>query len=240
MTRREEISENLSNVQERIEGACISSSRSSSEVTLIAVTKNFPAEDARVLHDLGVRNFGENRDQEGALKSESLPGDSFWHFQGQIQGRKINSIASWSDCIHSLRSIDHARKFDSLLQEGEKLESPAGAVGRVKDFFVQVNFEPTRDDRGGVARSQLEPFLEELHNHTKIRPIGLMMVAPLGVDSSQIFEELHDIQMELVASFPTLVKLSMGMSGDFEGAIRAGATHIRIGSSILGSRGLPA
>ena len=240
MTRREEISENLSNVQERIVGACVSSGRSPTEVTLIAVTKNFPVEDAQILHDLGVRNFGENRDEEGALKSESLSGDIFWHFQGQVQGRKINSIASWADCIHSLHSNDHARKFDSLLQKREMLESSAGAVDRVKNFFVQVNFEPARDDRGGVTRSQLEPFLEELHNQTKIRPIGLMTVAPLGVDSSQTFEELHAIQIELVASFPTLVKLSMGMSGDFEGAIRAGATHIRIGSSILGSRGLPA
>lgn len=231
MTRREEILENLSIVQARIDSACVSSNRSSKEVTLIAVSKNFPVEDARILYELGVRDFGENRDEEGALKSEFLPGDITWHFQGQIQSRKINSIAGWADCVHSLHSIDHARKFDSLLES---------KGSRVREFFVQVNFEPERNDRGGVARSQIVAFLEELHNQTQIRPLGLMTVAPIKGDPTKIFEELRTIQMKLVASFPTLVGLSMGMSGDFEAAIGCGATHIRIGSSILGSRVLPA
>ena len=231
MTRSEEISENLSLIQARIASACGSSGRSSKEVTLIAVTKNFPTGDAQILYELGVRDFGENRDQEGALKSELLPKDITWHFQGQLQSRKINSIASWADCIHSLSSIDHARKFDSLL--GSK-ESTAG------EFLVQVNFEPDRSDRGGVDPLQIEPFLEELHNWTQIRPVGLMTVAPAHGDPANIFEELRAIQMKLVLSFPTLVQLSMGMSGDFESAIRCGATHIRIGSSILGSRVPPA
>ena len=231
MTRREEISEMLSIVQARIDSVCVSTRRSSQEITLIAVTKNFPVEDARILYELGVRDFGENRDQEGALKSELLPGDITWHFQGQIQSRKINSIACWADYVHSLHSLDHARKFDSLL------ESSGSGIG---EFFVQVNFEPERNDRGGVARSQIEAFLEELHNRTQIRPLGLMTVAPISGDPSKIFEELRTIQMKMVASFPSLVNLSMGMSGDFEAAIRCGATHIRIGSSILGSRVLPA
>ena len=231
MTRREEISENLSIVQARVDSACGSSGRSSKEITLIAVTKNFPVGDAQILYELGVRDFGENRDQEGALKSELLPGDITWHFQGQIQSKKIKSIARWADCIHSLNSIDHARKFDSL---PENKEIKAGK------FLVQVNFEPERSDRGGVDPLQIEPFLEELYNGTQIRPVGLMTVAPVYGAPANIFEELRAIQMKLVVSFPTLVDLSMGMSGDFESAIGCGATHIRIGSSILGSRVLPA
>jgi pyridoxal phosphate enzyme (YggS family) len=234
VTRSEEISENLSLIQARIDSACGSSARSSKEVTLIAVTKNFPVGDAQILYELGVRDFGENRDQEGALKSELLPEDITWHFQGQLQSRKINSIASWADCIHSLSSIEHAKKFDSLLGAKEGKESKA------REFLVQVNFESERSDRGGVDPLQIEHFLGELHNWTQIRPVGLMTVAPVHGDPANIFEELRAIQMKLVLSFPTLVNLSMGMSGDFESAIRCGATHIRIGSSILGSRVLPA
>lgn len=237
MTRREEISENLSIVQARIDSACGSSGRSSKEVTLIAVTKNFPAEDAQILYELGVRDFGENRDQEGALKSGLLPGDITWHFQGQIQSRKINSISSWADCIHSLSSIDHARKFNSLLGNPENKENKKNKVGK---FLIQVNFEPERSDRGGVVPLRIEPFLEELQSLTQIRPVGLMTVAPVLGDPTNIFEELRAIQMRLVLSFPTVTHLSMGMSGDFEAAIWCGATHIRVGSSILGSRGLPA
>ena len=224
MTRYSEISARLEIVREQIRSACDKAGRQTSDITLIGVTKNFPVEDLQILYDLGVRDFGENRDQEGALKSEQLPSDITWHFQGKLQGRKIKSIANWASCIHSLQSIDHARKFDIL--EGSARQS----------YFIQVNFEPERSDRGGVGVAELEGLLEGLYRHTKIRPIGLMTVSPLNVDSFRIFEELKDLQIRFFASYPQLINLSMGMSGDFESAIAAGATHLRIGSSILGSR----
>lgn len=228
MSRLAEISENLLSVQKRIDIAAASVGRNSAEIALIAVTKNFPVSDAQILYELGLRDFGENRDQEGALKSGQLPTDLRWHFQGQIQGRKIKSIAGWADSVHSLDSLEHARKFGALLESG------------VAEFFIQVNLEPERLDRGGVAASGLESFLGELRDQVGVTPSGLMTVAPLGMAPIAAFIELKRLQLTLSDIFPTLKFLSMGMSGDFEDAVRAGATHVRIGSSILGSRGLPA
>ena len=223
MSRAEEIAANLAQVQEKISRAAADSGRTLDEITLIAVTKNFPVSDAQILFDLGIRNMGENRDEEGARKSEQLPADIRWHFQGQIQSRKIKSISSWADVIHSLDSLSHAEKFAAL---GE---------GAPTEFFVQINPEPERHDRGGIAPTQIDTFLQELAEKAEIFPIGLMTVAPIDQDPTRAFAELAEMQRRV-----RLQKLSMGMSGDFEAAISAGATHIRVGSSILGSRGYPA
>ena len=223
MSRAEEIAANLAQVQEKISRAAAASDRTLDEITLIAVTKNFPVSDAQILYDLGIRNMSENRDEEGARKSEQLPADIRWHFQGQIQSRKIKSISSWADVIHSLDSLSHAEKFAAL---GE---------GAPTEFFVQINFEPERHDRGGIAPTQIDTFLQELAEKAEIFPIGLMTVAPIDQDPTRVFTELSEMQRRV-----RLQNLSMGMSGDFEAAISAGATHIRIGSSILGSRGYPA
>ena len=198
------------------------------EVEMIAVTKNFPVSDAEILYALGLRNFGENRDDEGALKSAQLPKDIHWHFQGQIQGKKINSISSWADYIHSLDSLAHARKFRAIAENQELA------------FFLQINLEPERSDRGGIAPAQANEFLLQLLAETGISPIGLMTVAPIEMDPKIAFGELKSLKDRLQEPFPTLTALSMGMSGDFEAAIIAGATHLRIGSSILGSRVVPA
>ncbi len=228
MTREEELSMRLMEVEDRILSAAQMSGRNRKEIVLIVVTKNFPASDALMLYNLGARNFGENRDQEGALKSEQLPGDVDWHFQGQVQGRKIKSIASWADSVHSLDSLDHARRFDRC---GEK---------KVRNFFIQVNLEEMRPDRGGISITDLEPLLEAITSETEITPTGLMTVAPIDLEPVRAFHEMGVIRERLIKSFPTISALSMGMSGDFEAAIKAGATHLRIGSSILGSRQLPA
>ena len=223
MNRGEEIAENLARVREKVAQAAVGSGRNFDEITLIAVTKNFPASDAQILYDLGIRDMGENRDEEGARKSEQLPADISWHFQGQIQSRKIKSISSWADVVHSLDSLSHAEKFAAL---GE---------GKPNEFFLQVNLEPEREDRGGIAPEMIEDFMEQLATKTEICPTGLMTVAPIDQDPAKAFEKLASLQQRAGVE-----KLSMGMSGDFEAAIYAGATHIRIGSSILGSRGYPA
>lgn len=215
-------------VQDRIKRAMVAAGRDPTEVEMIAVTKNFPVSDVEILYTLGLRNFGENRDQEGALKSGQLPGDIRWHFQGQIQSGKINSISSWADCLHSLDSLSHARKFSAIAQR------------KVSAFFLQVNLEPGRPDRGGIAPSTVCEFLDQLASEAGIAPIGLMTVAPIQADPAIAFGELKNLQNRLRESFPTLTSLSMGMSGDFEAALGAGATHLRIGSSILGSREVPA
>ena len=234
MNRSDEISRNLSIVREQIEKAAVAAERNPTNVKLIVVTKNFPVSDVRALYDLGVREFGENRDQEGALKSAQLPEDVNWHFQGQIQSRKIRSISNWAAVVHSLDSLDHARKFDAMGDAGTRSEA------KVKDFFVQINLEPDREDRGGVNPIDIENFLHILFSETQIAPIGLMTVAPQNMSPVGAFSQLQELRADFVGRYPSLTQLSMGMSGDFEAAISCGATHIRVGSSILGSRQLTA
>ena len=223
--RREELRANLHVVTDRISAAAASVGRDPKEITLIAVTKFFPLDDVQHLYDLGIRHFGENRDDEGSEKSKGLGEEATWHFQGQIQGRKIRSLAVWADVIHSLDSLDHAAKFDRILSELEQR----------RDFFIQINLEPAREDRGGIQPSDLDGFLEEIRHFSHLNLIGLMTVPPISAKPETAFEEIARL-----ASRHDLSHLSMGMSGDFEAAIRAGATHIRVGSSILGSRPTPA
>jgi len=224
-SRLEELRANLQSVNERISAAAESVGRDPKEVTLIAVTKFFPLADVRHLYDLGVRHFGENRDDEGSEKSEGLGEEVTWHFQGQIQGRKIRSLLTWAEVIHSLDSLDHAAKFDRILDEMEQS----------RDFFIQINLEPAREDRGGIQPGDLGGFLDELHHFPHLNLLGLMTVPPISAEPTTAFAEIAGL-----ATGHGLFQLSMGMSGDFEAAIRAGATHIRVGSSILGSRPTPA
>ena len=228
MSRKDELAHNLGEIQERIRATAERVGRAPSEISLIVVTKTFPISDAEILYELGVREMGENRDEEGALKSEQLPLDVKWHFQGQVQGRKIKSISSWADAVHSLDSTSRAQKFD---MENEN---------KVKEFFIQINLEPERQDRGGVAPSELPSFAQFLKEQTHLNVAGMMTVAPLNRVAGDAFNDLRALQPELLNIYPEARALSMGMSGDFEAAIIAGATHLRIGSSILGSRELPA
>lgn len=219
--RREELAHNLSLVEERVAHAVDAVGRDRSEVTLIAVTKFFPATDVQILYDLGLRNFGENRDSEGAEKSKVLPTDAIWHFQGQIQSRKIPSILSWTDYIHSLDSIDHAEKISRILVKSQ------GVI----DAFLQVNLESGREDRGGVTVNNFSDFQRELSQFPQIQIRGLMAVLPIEMPPAEGFARMAELKVE-----SGLPGLSIGMSGDFEEAIASGATHIRVGSSILGSR----
>lgn len=213
-SRIQEIAKNLEEVEARILAAVHSAGRSRSEVTLVAVSKTFPVSDAHILYDLGVRNFGENRDQEGSEKAPQLPEDARWHFQGQIQSRKIPSILGWADVIHSLDSLEHAEKF---AQRGSSSH----------EFFLQVNLDPASTHRGGVAPDEIESFLKL----SAVEISGLMVVPPLEMEAEVGFRTVR-----VLAEKFGLARISMGMSGDFEKAILEGATHIRVGSSILGSR----
>jgi pyridoxal phosphate enzyme (YggS family) len=224
-SRKEELAQNLALVEARIEGALAQSGRRRDEITLIAVTKFFPASDAMHLYDLGLRHFGENRDSDGAQKSAELPADIHWHFQGQIQSRKISSILGWAQTIHSLDSYDHAEKCSRFLS-ADDLE---------REFFIQVNLEPERSDRGGVAKPEIPAFYESIRKLPHIKVSGLMCVLPLAAEPISAFSDLAKLVDQL-----ELPSLSLGMSGDFEAAILSGATHIRVGSSILGSRPDPA
>lgn len=214
MTRIEEISQNLQLVQSKILAA------SSHPVTLIAVTKTFPAGDAQILNELGVENFGENRDAEGAEKSAIVSGT--WHFQGQIQSNKLKSITSWADVIHSL---DEPRHFELI----EKVAPHALSI------FLQVSLDGA-NHRGGAEADQLYRLAEMVESSTLHTLSGLMAVPPVGVDPNVAYSQLTVIRNEFLQRFPRAQSLSAGMSGDYEIAISHGATHVRVGSSILGSR----
>jgi pyridoxal phosphate enzyme (YggS family) len=214
MNRTEELSKNLETVRSKIAAVA------KHEVTLIAVTKTFPVSDAQILHDLGVREFGENRDAEGAEKSAIVSGK--WHFQGQIQSNKLKSITSWASVIHSL---DDPRHFEII----EKV------APHPLEIFLQVSLDGAHH-RGGAGLEDLHSLaslVEKSQTHTLA---GLMSVPPLGLDPNQAFAQLAVIHTEFIKLFPGATSLSAGMSGDYESAISHGATHVRVGSSILGSR----
>ena len=219
--RSQELSANLDSIRARIGAAVQGSGRSPDEVTLIVVTKTFPASDVQILYDLGVRDFGENRDQEASVKSLELPDDCRWHFQGQIQSNKLKSIAEWADVLHSIDDISHARKLNSLVAE--------------KDVFVQVSLD-NLPNRGGVLPNLLPDFLEEISALANLNLSGLMAVAPLGEEPARAFSRLKELSDQVVRVHPKAHEISAGMSNDFEAAIAQGATHIRIGSQILGVR----
>ena len=220
MSRRQEIATNLQNVQEKIVQAALEANRSPEEITVIAVTKTYPHEDIEILKSLGVNNFGENRDSEGAFKSKEVAG--VWHFQGQIQSNKLKSITSWAHVIHSLDDVRHFEIIDRVAPH------PLG-------IFCQVSLDGV-ENRGGVAIENLYQLASAVEASTNHKLLGLMSVAPLTSTADEAFAQLAQIQRAFVAEFPNATQLSAGMSGDFESAIRHGATHIRVGSSILGSR----
>ena len=214
MSRIEEISENLETVRAKIAAVA------NHPVTLIAVTKTFPVSDAQILKELGVADFGENRDSEGAEKSQLVSGT--WHFQGQIQSNKLKSITSWASVIHSL---DDPRHFEVI----EKVAPHPLTI------FLQVSLDGAHH-RGGAGVDQLYQLAELVSASSKHRLAGLMSVPPVGIDPDQAYSQLAVIRNEFMARFPQADQLSAGMSGDYQSAISHGATHVRVGSSILGSR----
>ncbi|CAB4599558.1 unannotated protein [freshwater metagenome] len=222
-SRKAELHANLVSVQERVASTALAVGRNVDEITLVVVTKTFPIEDIEILYELGVRNFGENRDQEGSVKAPAMPADCVWHFQGQIQSNKLKSICEWADVIHSLDSAKHAQKIAEL-----------GTNARI---LVQVALETKfREGRGGVDPDLLAEFLEDVITRKRLNVAGLMAVAPLDEAPEPAFARLAELSAKSRSTWPQLSTISAGMSGDFEAAISQGATLVRVGSSILGHR----
>jgi len=218
-TRKDEIAQNLQEVKERIQSAANSVNRDPNEIQLIVVTKTFPISDIEILRDLGELNFGENRDQEAGPKAQTIP--AIWHFQGQIQSNKIKSICEWADVIHSISSEKEILKF--------------AQSARKHQVFLQVSLDG-QVGRGGASPADLAQLADLVNESNNLDLMGLMAVAPLGVEPMKAFADLAQINQGFAGQFPNSKFLSAGMSGDFEAAIKNGATHIRVGSSILGSR----
>ena len=213
--RLSEIAENLANIKKQLP----------SNIHLIVVTKTFPLSDVEILHQLGVSEFGENRDQEGKVKAPAVPGK--WHFQGQLQSNKLKSICSWADVIQTIDSLRY-------------VELVSKATQKDLEVFIQVSLdsEVTRENRAGVEPSHINRIADSILATHNLRLQGLMAVAPLNESPDSAFERLAKIHANFKANYPNSQYLSAGMSGDFQSAIAHGATHIRIGSQILGTRNL--
>jgi len=224
MSRVDEISANLEKVNEQIKLAAASANRLSEDITLVVVTKTFPVSDIEILYSLGIRDFGENRDQEASAKVGLLPKDVRWHFQGQIQSNKLKSITSWASFIHSVDQLRYAQMISDY------------RAGNEKPIFMQVSLDKPPQSRSGVNPSELLELAGAISELPGIRLQGLMAVAPVNSPAEQAFAELEDIRSDFLSTFPDAKSLSIGMSGDYQIAIKYGATHIRIGSSILGIR----
>ena len=224
LDRKEELSRSLSDVQARIHDATARVLRKTEEITLVAVTKTYPVSDVEILRQLGVTNFGENRSAEGLEKSALV--SAHWHFQGQIQSNKIAAISSWAHTVHSLDDLSHVAKFDR-------------AVGEIPEkrlnIFIQISLDGD-STRAGVRGDDLIAMGQAISSAKNLDLVGLMVVPPVQADPEKAFSEVAELAQRFRQEFPMAESLSAGMSGDYEIAIAHGATHIRVGSQILGPR----
>ena len=228
--RRDEVAANLTRLRDRIVAACDRASRDPDDVTLTVVTKFFPASDVRLLADLGIRHVGENRHQEAMAKAaECADLGLTWHFIGGLQSNKATAVAEYADVVES---VDRPKLLRGL-------SAGAHHRGRPVDCLVQVNLDPPGADssqRSGATPEEVVPLAERVLAAEGLRLRGVMAVAPLGVDPVPAFVKLAEIAVRVRSLDRRATWISAGMSGDFEAAIRSGATHVRIGSAVLGSR----
>jgi PLP dependent protein len=226
--RQAELAARLAAVRERIAAACSRAGRASSEVTLIAVTKTFPASDIRLLCQLGVADIGENRDQEAAQKAAQCAALGLaptWHFVGQLQTNKVASVVSYAAVVHS---VDRLRLVSAL-------GSRARRAGRAVTCLVQVSLDGD-PARGGAFGSQVTDVAQAVAEEDGLILGGVMTVAPPGQPAGEAFRKLAEIAAAVRAAHPGALMISAGMSGDLEQAIEAGATHVRVGTALLGGR----
>ena len=230
--RAQELAANLEALEARVRAACQAAGRPRDSVTVVAVTKTFPVRDIALLHALGVRDVGENRDAEAVAKVAAARdlglGGLRWHFVGQVQRNKATSVASFADLVHS---VDRVRLVAGL-------ERGAARAGRRVGCLVQVDLRdpPSGDGRGGAAPAEVEEVAGAVDGAGHLDLRGVMAVAPLGGDPTRAFAALAEVSRRLRTTYDQAVIVSAGMSGDLEEAIAAGATHLRVGTALLGSR----
>ena len=234
--RSDELASSLARVRGRIERACAGAGRDPAEVTLVVVTKTFPAADVARLAALGVTDVGENRDQEAAAKAAALADlDLRWHFVGQLQRNKARSVAGYADVVHSVDRPGLAQALDRGAEQ----------AGRRIQVLLQVDLgqidevdQAAAGGRGGASPDAVGALADEVAATSALVLKGVMAVAPLGVDPTEAFARLAQVAARLRADHPQATWVSAGMSGDLEQAVLAGATHLRVGSAILGHRPL--
>ncbi|MEW1696149.1 YggS family pyridoxal phosphate-dependent enzyme [Streptomyces sp. NPDC093249] len=232
--RTSELAENLARVEARIAAACAAAGRAREEVTLVVVTKTYPASDVRILHGLGVRHVAENRDQDAAPKAAACADlDLTWHFVGQLQTNKVRSVVGYADVV---QSVDRLKLVSALSAAAER-------AGRELGCLLQVALDAEsgqRGDRGGIAPDGIEELAAAVDAAPALRLDGLMTVAPLAGPYAgrqrAAFDRLMDLSTVLRATRPAANMVSAGMSADLDEAVAAGATHVRVGTAVLGVR----
>jgi len=225
--RREELAVRLAAVRTRISAACDAAGRAAEEVTLIAVTKTRPASDVRLLAGLGLTDVGENRDAEAAPKAaECADLNLTWHFIGQLQTNKAGSVPRYASFVHS---VDRPRLIRAL-------GAAARRAGRVIECLIEVSLDGD-PERGGALAGQVPGLAGELAAEPGLVLGGVMAIAPLGMEPAAAFARLRDSAALVREVRPAATVISAGMSADLEAAIAVGATHVRIGTALLGDRG---
>jgi pyridoxal phosphate enzyme (YggS family) len=223
--RTAQIAASLAQVRDRMAAAAKAAGREPGELTLIGITKTFPVEDARRLVRLGVPDLGENRDQDARVKAREVP-EARWHFVGRLQRNKAGSVAAYAAVVHSLDRVELVRALANGVRRAER--DPL-------DVLVQVSVDGD-PDRGGVPAGEVVALAEAAAATGLLRPAGVMAVAPMDADPDAAFAALGEIAGTLRAAHPDATVISAGMSGDLEAAVRNGATHLRIGTALLGGR----
>lgn len=226
--RRDDIEGRLTAVRRRIDQACSDSGREAEEITLVVVTKFFPASDVRLLADLGVRHVGENRHQEAVEKAAECADLGLdWHFIGALQSNKAAAVAGYSAVV---QSVDRVKLVGGLSRGAQE-------HGKVLDCLVQVSLDPPgAGGRSGAASEEVPSLAERILEAEGLRLRGVMGVAPLGGNAREAFARLAETASVVRRAAPETTWISAGMSGDLEDAIHEGATHLRIGSAVLGPR----
>jgi pyridoxal phosphate enzyme (YggS family) len=231
--RTVQLRDRLAAVRQRIDGAAAAAGRPGDPPQLIVVTKFHPAEDVRRLSALGITDVGENRDQEAADKAAQLTDlDLRWHFIGQLQSNKAKSVVRYAHAVHSVDRLQLAAAL------AKAMAAERGRTGRAPlECFIQVSLDDDADGhRGGALPADVPGLAEMLAGSGDLRLAGVMAVAPLRAEPAAAFEKLAAVSTGLTALHPGATGISAGMSQDLEAAVRSGATHLRIGSDILGPR----
>ena len=222
------IEQNIKVIKERVDKSAKESARTLDDITIVAVSKTVNAEAVVQAKNAGMKHFGENRVQEFLKKREVIGDDVFWHIIGPLQSNKVKYILEGVTLLHSLDRLSLA----------EEIEKRCGNKGTVIDALVQVNIakEPTKS---GVFEEDLEDFLEKLSVLRNVRIKGLMAIPPFAVhpdDNREYFARMKQLYERFKSSSDGFEYLSMGMSGDFEAAIKEGANMVRIGTAVFGAR----
>jgi PLP dependent protein len=222
--RAAELAERLRALEDRLVAACAAAGRRRDEVDLVAVTKFHPVTDLEALCALGVRRFGESRDQEAREKAARLP-DVRWHFVGRLQTNKAASVATYASVVESCDRLPLVTA----------LSAGARKAGRELDVLVQVSLDDD-PERGGAPVAQVPELAQAVADAEGLHLRGVMAVAPLGRDPEPAFARLAQVAAHVRQAHPGAVTVSAGMTGDLEQAVAAGSTSVRVGTALLGPR----